>query len=194
MNIFMEINKSFWNFSNDFVINSWLQTYVWFFADIPIFFLPIFLLYYWFFYTYKEKNNNQKSNLLKIFYSTIFAISISLIIQQFFHIERPESLVTPIIQHIPDASFPSDHASVSFAFLFSLFFAKYKKTFFVFTPFVIIMNLSRISWWIHWLFDVLVWMLIGLFSAILVFKVLWNNKYMKNFNEWIIKTMNFIKM
>jgi membrane-associated phospholipid phosphatase len=47
----------------------------------------------------------------------VLAVIINLIIQQFFFFERPETLITPILKHIPDASFPSDHTSVSFAFL-----------------------------------------------------------------------------
>ena len=48
------------------------------------------------------------------------------------------------MSHVPDASFPSDHATVSIAFLTSLFLANYKRIGLIFLPFVIIMNLSRI--------------------------------------------------
>ena len=118
MNIFLEINKNVWTYLNNFVIENWLEKYVTIFADGPIFFLPIFLLWYRIFYTYKNKNDNEKNILIKIFYSAILAVVINLIIQQFFHFDRPESIVKPLIEHIPDASFPSDHAAVSFAFLF----------------------------------------------------------------------------
>jgi membrane-associated phospholipid phosphatase len=38
---------------------------------------------------------------------------------KFFIIEeRPDSIIKPILEHVPDNSFPSDHATVSFAFLF----------------------------------------------------------------------------
>jgi membrane-associated phospholipid phosphatase len=67
------------------------------------------------------------------------------LIQQVFHFDRPESIVQPLIEHIPDNSFPSDHAAVSFAFLFAILFSNYKKTFLIFFPFVILMNLSRIA-------------------------------------------------
>lgn len=86
------------------------------FADLPIFFLPIFLLYSWISYTYWNKANENKNALLFIFYSCIVAIIISLIIQQFVDIQRPEHAIAAagkiLLKHIPDASFPSDHASV----------------------------------------------------------------------------------
>jgi membrane-associated phospholipid phosphatase len=42
-------------------------------------------------------------------------------IQQVIHVDRPENYLSQagklLMNHIPDASFPSDHASVSFAFV-----------------------------------------------------------------------------
>jgi len=71
----------------------------------------------WLKYTFIDKENTKKSNLLNIFYITSLAVTINIIVQHFFDIQRPDSLITPILHHIPDASFPSDHAAVSFAFL-----------------------------------------------------------------------------
>jgi undecaprenyl-diphosphatase len=95
---------------------------VYIFADAPIFLIPLFLLCFW---IYKRKDNIKKEQLLLIFYSIVFAVAINIVIQQFVHLERPETALHGatklLLKHIPDASFPSDHASVSFAFLTSLF-------------------------------------------------------------------------
>ena len=117
MNYFLEINHYISKTLNNFVINNNLEACIGKSSDIPIFFLPIFLIIAWFYWSYKIKNNEKKYDLLNIFYSVVLAVIINLIIQHFFFFERPETLITPILKHIPDASFPSDHAAVSFAFL-----------------------------------------------------------------------------
>jgi len=56
--------------------------------------------------------------------------------------------------NIPDASFPSNHATVSIAFLTSLFLAKYRIIAFLFLVPAILMNLSRVTMQLHWPFDI----------------------------------------
>jgi undecaprenyl-diphosphatase len=194
MNIFLEINKNISSNLNNFVLNYNLENYNLILSDSPIFFLPIFLLWSWLFYSYKIKDNSKKSDLLNIFFSILIAIIISLIIQQLVHIDRPETIIEPLLKHIPDASFPSDHATVSFAFLTWLFLASYKKTFYIFSIFVITMNLSRIAWGIHWFFDIIVWALIWILSSIYIFKYFKNTKIGENINKFIIKILNIIKL
>ena len=194
MNIFSEINIYISACLNDLVITNNLESSVWFFADAPIFFLPIFLIISWIFYTYKISDNWKKSDLLNIFFSIIIAIIVSLLIQQVVDISRPESIIKPILEHIPDASFPSDHATVSFAFLAWLFLSWYKKVGYIFSVFVIIMNFSRVAWWVHWLFDIIAWAIIWILSSIFVFKYLKNTNTIININKFIIKLMNYIKL
>lgn len=165
-------------------------------ADIPIFFVPIFLVAMWI-YAAIQKQNTIKHTLLVIFYSCFIAVWTNLIIQYFVHIDRPETALTQsgklIIEHIPDASFPSDHASVSIAFLISIFLYWYRKTTYVIAPFFVLMLLSRIAGWVHWPFDILVWSIIWAGSAGMVY-ALRNIKIITQINTFLIKIASYIKL
>lgn len=198
-----EINRQILLNLNSLTSLEFIEKTVYIFADAPIFFLPIFLVIMWIYHTHFHSTyapiiEQKKEKLLLIFYSCVIWIIIALIIQQFVTLERPESFIENywklLISHIPDASFPSDHATVSFAFLTSLFLAWYKKTWLLFLPFVIIMNLSRVIAWIHWPFDIVAWLLVWIFSAIITFKILGENKLVKKLNLWIIKTISIFKL
>ncbi len=194
MNIFMELNHNIAKILHNFIINNHLEKIIWIMSDYPIFFLPIFLIFTWLYYTFKTKENNKKIDLLNIVYWIIIAIIINLTIQHIFFVARPEFFITPILKHIPDASFPSDHAAVSFAFLTWLFLAWYKKTWYIYSIFVIIMNFSRIAWWIHWFFDVIVWMFIWILSSCFALKLLKQTKSINKLNLFILKFLNYIKL
>lgn len=193
-----QLNQDILIFLNNLWNYKTVEIFVKIFADAPIFFLPIFLVYMWIYYTYKQKNDEKKHSLLFIFYSTIIWIFIALIIQHIIHIDRPENYIGNtgklLLKHLPDASFPSDHATVSFAFLTSLFLFWYKKIWWIFLPFVIFMNLSRIIAWVHWPFDILVWATIWIFSSYITHKYLSKTKLIKNLNTFIIKTVKYIKL
>lgn len=193
------LNKYILNYLNSLIESDFWFNFSWLFSDGPIFFLPIFLVYFWIFWTFK-KQIEKKKDLLFIFFSTFFAISWNLIFQRFFSFKRPEeSWVCSetwklIIDHLPDASFPSDHAVVSFAFLFSIYLAWYRKTFFVFLPFVIFMNLSRIMVCVHWPFDILVWSILWIFWAFFTFRFIKKLKIFDKLNDFILKISSFFKL
>jgi len=193
MNIFEQINSSVAVYLNNFVLQNHLEKIIWFFSDAPIFFLPVFLLWAWLYWTFKVKDNSKKENILFVFYSIVVAMILNAIIKIFVSIDRPESVIKPILEHVPDKSFPSDHATVSFAFLFALYAAWYKKTFWIFMPFVIIMNFSRIAGGIHWFWDIIVWMILWLIAVIFIFKNT-KNKIFVSLNNFVLKIMNFIKL
>ena len=198
----MEINKQLLNYFNSFSDIELIWENIGILADSPIFFLPIFLVWAWSYYSFINKpsseKNEKKSNLIFIVYWVIFSILVSLLIQQFVHLDRPElHLINSwklLMEHLPDASFPSDHATVSFAFLTWLFLANYKKIWLVFLPFVLIMNISRIIAWVHWPFDILAWSLVWIFTMVFMFKYWKKCKILININKFIIKIMNYIKL
>lgn len=166
------------------------------FADAPIFILPIFLLSFWII-NKKRWEINGKENMLYIVYSVIMAISISLIIQKLVHIERPETFLHNVwhllLNHVPDASFPSDHATVSTAFLTSLFLFWYKKSAYFILPFFIIMFFSRVIVWVHWPLDIIVWIIVWIISGFTIFKFK-DFFIFKKMNKLIIKIASFIKL
>lgn len=169
--ILQNINKEILVSLNSLTEIKFIADIVYVFADVPVFLIPLFLAWYW---IYKRNDSQEKKKLLLTFYSVIFAVLINVIIQQFVHLERPETALSGaskmILNHIPDASFPSDHAAVSIAFLTSIFLFWFVRIFLIFLPLFIIMNLSRIIWWVHWPFDILVWSIIWIISAFIIYK------------------------
>jgi undecaprenyl-diphosphatase len=90
------------------------------------------------------------------------------------------------MSHVPDASFPSDHAAVSVSFLTWLFLFNYKKVWYFFSIFVLLMLISRIIVGVHWPFDIIVWSIIWVLSAFIIKKLI-DIKTIKNINNTIIK-------
>ena len=193
MDLIWKINNGITIYLNDLILNNHLEDIVWFFSDGPIFFLPVFFVGAWLFFTFKKRDNLEKENILLIFYTIIIWFILNFILKIFIVEHRPETLIQPILKHIPDNSFPSDHATASFAFLFWLYFAGYKRIFWIFLPFVIFMNFSRIAGGVHWFFDVFVWMILWVIAVFLVFKNK-ENKFVKKINEFILKIANLIKL
>jgi undecaprenyl-diphosphatase len=136
--------------------------------------------------------------LMYILYSIIIWMLVSLTIQHFVHIDRPESAIQWVwlllLDHLPDASFPSDHATVSIAFLTSIFLAWFRQTWLYYTPFVVLMLLSRIIVWVHWPFDIIAWIIVWIASSYVTFKYLTKIKILIKFNHTIIKLLWYIKL
>ncbi|MDP5039027.1 MAG: phosphatase PAP2 family protein [Candidatus Gracilibacteria bacterium] len=192
----MSINKELSSYLNSFYQNDFLNPVVSLFSDLPIFFLPIFLVVMWIYYNYK-KNKEGKINLLFIFYSVALVIIISYIIKNIYHVDRPmmslQNAGNLVLSKIPDASFPSDHAGVSFSFLTAIFLLGYKKLSYLLFPIFILMNLSRIIGGVHWPFDILAGILNGVISAFIIYKLRFLNIF-KKINDFLLKIASFFKL
>lgn len=192
--ILHNINKEILVFLNSLTDVKIIADIVYIFADAPIFLIPLFLVIYW---IAKRNDNAEKNKLLLTFYSIVLAVIINIIIQQFVHIDRPETALNwareLILQHIPDASFPSDHAAVSIAFITSLALFWFFRIFLIFLPLFIIMNLSRIIWWVHWPFDILAWSIIWIISSFIIYK--WKDFIIfEKVNNFIFKIAKIFKL
>jgi len=193
MNFFVSTNHHVSSSLNSFVRENHLTKFIAPMADLPIFFVPVFLVSSWLYWTFKRQNQEKKQDLIYIFFAMLVAILLNLFIQQIVHIKRPETFIQPILDHIPDASFPSDHAAVSFAFLLSLYLFDYKKVFWIFFPFVILMNFSRIAGGVHWFWDVVAWFVIWWFSAFIIWKFK-NNSILKKISWFFLKVASIFKL
>lgn len=190
----LELNSEIFYFLSGLRSISWIGIM----ADFPIFFLPLFLSWMWLYFTFKHTSVEKRIQLIHIFYGCVIGIVFSYIIKQFIEIERPESYLEVtgnlIMSHLPEKSFPSDHATVSFAFLTGLFFTGWKKVWWIFLPFVIFMNICRIIVWVHWPLDIFVGSIVWISSACLLFLFINKLKLVKNLDLIIIKMMTFFKL
>lgn len=209
----LELNSVIFDVFNSFSDVPWIGIL----ADAPIFFLPLFLTGMWLYYTFFQKNNlniwekilkknplsrsslhDNRFDLLHIFYACILWLICSYFIKQFIDIERPESYIQQtgnlIMSSIPAKSFPSDHATVSFAFTIWLLLSGFKKVWYFFLPFVIIMNISRIVVWVHWPLDILVGSIVGSLAALICFTYIIPSKLVKKTDMLIITIMKKIRL
>tara|TARA_Y100001960_G_scaffold309241_1_gene367423 strand:- start:337 stop:618 length:282 start_codon:yes stop_codon:yes gene_type:complete len=86
------INENLLVYMNSFTSNEVIANIVRFMADLPIFFLPIFLVTAWIYICFKKENSvSEKSKLLLMTYAPVVAVTINIIIQQFVHFSRPET-------------------------------------------------------------------------------------------------------
>ena len=168
-----EFNTVIIQYLNWLITNNTIQNLVFLFADLPIFLLPVFLVITWLFIRFKKDNNlGLKQDLVLIVIWIVLALIINLILQIFIKVDRPETALNSakfLLEHLPDWSFPSDHASVSIAFLTGLFLSWYNRIAKVFLVLSIMMLVFRIAWWVHWPTDIIAWSIIWLISAKLVF-------------------------
>ena len=182
-------NQSVFLALNGLVGNPIIRDIAIIFSDAPIFFLPLFLVVGWLYY---RKNTAEKTQLLGIFYATLVSIVMNMIIQHLVYVERPITFLGAkahfVLSHIPDASFPSDHAAVGFAFLTSLSLFGFRKVFWWFLPFCVIMVISRIVAGVHWPLDVLAGITVGIVSAYIVYS-LRNRSVFKRFNTGLLNLL-----
>lgn len=134
-----------------------------FLAQDAIFIVPIFLIYLWFM--------KPRFQSLYLFGCAIFGLIIAYGITKFYFHPRPSmiGLGTPLFQHPPDSSFPSDHVTVLSAIAFGLFS---RRNFLIGIGFLvlgILVGFARVYCGVHFPFDVIGAFAVGFLGAGLVY-------------------------
>lgn len=172
-------------------------------SDFVMFIYPIFLIGYWlhtnFYIKDFKKQYEIKSKLLFVFFVSMISIISLLVISKFEIIpirDRPETALINsdglILSHLPDNSFPSNHATTAMAFCTALYLIGLKREFFIFFILGILTGFSRIAVGVHWPTDVLCGFIIGFLLSLILFKY----KYYidKYFSHYCIKLALIFKL
>lgn len=166
---------------NDFVVkDSLLKSLVPFTADVFVFTYPVYLVALYL-YGIDKRNDYYKEAALMVFFSSMGAAVVNIIIQALTDKSRPEEYILNkenlILSHLPTDPFPSDHAAVSAAIAMATY-TRWKKNndpifikvsyFFWFAS--LTMWISRVSVAIHWPTDVLMWRLVWVGITAILFQ------------------------
>lgn len=187
--------ETFIKFLNNFVNSNYILSRVTpVTADIFVFSYPIYLAAIYL-YGINQKKDFYKNAALYVFFSWVSSVALNLFIQMFVTKQRPEDLIDKsrlLLEHIPDASFPSDHAAMSAAIAMSVLLwgiknnnKWFKIAWIVFWGFSIIMCLSRIAAGVHWPTDIIFWMLIW----VIVSYILITNSVYKLISKYIFSSI-----
>lgn len=181
---------------NDFVVkDSILKELVPYTADIFVFSYPIYLVGLYL-YGISKRSDYYKEAALMIFFSSMGASIVNILVQALTDKSRPESYITNkenlILSHLPTDPFPSDHAAVSAAIAMATYMRGkqnndplYIKVSYFFWFASLTMWLSRVSVAIHRPTDVLAWRLVWIW----VTYVLFQSKIRKRLRNKIIKPL-----
>lgn len=104
--------------------------------------------------------------------------------------ERPlfASGTKELFFHLPTYSFPSDHAAFLAGFTTYFYLSGYKKIGHIFAIVTIIISIARIISGVHWPLDVLIGWIIGILSALLIWKLVkYYRKYLIEPLLWLAK-------
>lgn len=100
-------------------------------ADYPIFLIPLFLVVTYIIRGMVKKHGQAKYGALLIVATAVLTVIINLSLQHFIDKVRPETALVAaghlVMQHLPTASFPSDHAAVSMAVALAALLRGYTK-------------------------------------------------------------------
>lgn len=132
-----------------------------------------------FVYFLLQKNNTKKEILIKGVIIFLIAFLSARILSSFFYNPRPFVInhFTPLVSHMADNGFPSDHALLSFSFS-ALIFLFNKKIGLVLIILGILVGFSRVFVGIHSPIDILGSFIIS-FSAAYLTSLVFKNKMKK---------------
>lgn len=134
-------------------------------ADVFVFTYPVLLLV-WYVTGIIKKDQTLKSQAITIFSWAAYVTIINLTLQSFLHKDRPifawDNAIHMILQDLPTASFPSDHAAVSMIVWLMVVLIAFKQKNKLLRLLAlaliissIIMSISRVAVWVHWPTDII---------------------------------------
>jgi len=155
------------------------------------------LVWLWLFWVYKKKDK-PKERALILFYSIAFSFLIYVILNLGLPLRpRPEtvSAIRPLVDHLPDNSFPSWHAIFAGAAILASFFFCWKK-WIIWSVIIIsvLMLISRIIAWIHYPSDILVGLIIWFLGSFVIFRLSNKQIFTKYLIPYPIKFAKFFKL
>lgn len=166
-------------------------------SDFWVLLVALMLVWFWLYWVYK-KSVNYREIALMIFYSIGFSFVIYLILNQFLPPRaRPEdvSSIPPLLEHLPDNSFPSWHAIFAWAAILANFLYQKRKCISIWILFFsIIMLICRILAWVHYPWDIIVWLIIGILWAKVVYYFRDTALFKKYLLPYPIKLATYLKL
>lgn len=151
-------------------------------VDIEILLVMLILVGLWLYGIYK-KNNQFKMDALMILYSIGFAFVIYVVLNLGLPLRpRPEtvSVIRPLVDHLPDNSFPSGHGIFAGASILAAFFYTHRNIAWIFLISGVIMVLSRVLAGIHYPGDIIIGYMVGLLGAYIIY-MLRDKKFMTDY-------------
>lgn len=168
-------------------------------ADVFVFSYPVYLGILYILWRTK-KNLNFKIASITIFVSVAASIFSNLIIQYFFHKQRPDVVLdlaskkveTLLHKFLPASSFPSDHACVSMSIAMATLYRgiAYKKKWYIYISILLVlfsftMGLGRMMTAVHRPTDIIGGMLVGIAIPALILFTKPLATWTRNFATWI---------
>lgn len=141
--------------------NHLLDTTMIFAAQDLIYIFCVYLVYLWF------VKSKYRQEVLFAGYAALLGLGINLIITLFYFHPRPFMIPTGVllIAHLPETSFPSDHATLMFAIsLMFLTFRELRGTGAILIALSFISGLARVYAGLHFPFDIAGSLFVALFS------------------------------
>lgn len=160
-------------------------------SDIFVFSYPVFLIVWYFYWTKISQHHsslksfwtNSKHQALSILGSFVAVVIVNIIIKLFVSQTRPFHTLSLasiphdalILDRIPTDAFPSDHAAVSMVIAAMTLMRAYQthnkklRIFWrIFVLFALIMDISRITMWLHWPSDIIWGTLVALVVSVVL--------------------------
>ncbi len=144
-----------------------LAPYVSFFSDFAVIAVAVFLVVLWL-YAVMKKDVGYKIIALDILYAILFAFAVYWILQFGLPMRpRPETITAlpPLINHLPDNSFPSGHAIFAGASVVAIGYFLSMPISTGFAILGVIMLVCRVIAGVHYFGDVFVGIIIGALLA-----------------------------